>query len=341
MKKLLISLAVLAATVVGFTAAEAGKPGGGTTTPATNLIVGRPAKGMYCADPAKWIQAGYNGANGIYVWNNGTPIKAQNFDKNGYLITPSTGMTWKVTSTGQTGAMTITDATNKVYTATPTSARADIVGDINYNVEYTAEGKTFTGVIRRWNSDCDKCHATPPAHAIANKATTAGTSTCRNCHGLAEKMHTSHAARVSNNTSATACYSCHPSPCYSGVHINLNPVVDCVSCHGSLADSLTGNMWIPGQKGLPKCDNCHVAPYLQDTNIEFKSSTGHGRKSRGAQVLCIVCHNSMHMEQKPTGWGDAVNNCEKCHTVQPSAGNMSNTCGNCHVSSTNPHIVVK
>jgi hypothetical protein len=332
MKKILLTVALLATSFALVPTSEAGKPGG--TTPATNLIVGRPAKGMYCADPAKWIQAGYK----IYVWHDTTPIKAQNFDKNGYLITPSTGMTWEITNTNETGSMTIGDATNKVYTASPKSARADVVGDINYTVNYTAEGKTFTGVIRRWNSDCDTCHATPPAHAIANAGSN-GVSNCRNCHGLAEKLHTSHANRVSNNTSAAACYSCHPSPCYSGVHINVG--VDCVSCHGSLADALTGNMWIPGQKGLPKCDNCHVSPYVQDAGLEFKSSTGHGRKSRGAQVLCIVCHNSRHMEQLPTGWGDGINNCEKCHTVQPTATNMGNVCGNCHVSSLNPHVTQK
>lgn len=331
MKKLMVLMGLaVSALLLASVVYAGGKPPASTT----NMIVGRPAKGMYCADPVKWIQGGYK----IYVWGDATPIKAQDYDIEGYLLAPAAGVTWKVTNTGETGAMTLSDATNKIYTATPKSARADIVGDINYNVEYTADGKTFTGVIRRWNSDCDGCHATPPAHALAN-AGSAGVSTCRNCHGLAEKLHTSHANRVTNNTTAAACYSCHPSPCYSGVHVNFG--VDCVSCHGSLVDSLSGNMWIPGQKGLPKCDNCHVSPYVQNAGVEYKSSVGHGR-TRGAKNLCIVCHNSMHMEQKPTGWGDGVNNnCEKCHVSKPTTGNMGDVCGNCHVSSLNPHIVRK
>jgi hypothetical protein len=329
MKK--VTLATLAAVMVlSAVAAFAGR----LPAPTTNLIIGRPAKGMYCADPAGWNKQGYK----MYVWNDATPVKAQVYDADGHLLTPATGVTFKVTATGETGTMTLSDATNKVYTASPKSMRADLVGDFNYEITYTADGKTFTGVVRRWNSDCDGCHTVPPSHVQANKGTN-GVSTCRNCHALGDKMKRSHWNRVPNNTTDASCYSCHPSPCYSGVHVNFG--IGCVQCHGTLASAANGQMKVPGQLGFPKCDDCHVSPYVQNTNVEFKSSVGHGN-ARGAKNLCIVCHNSMHMEQKPTGFGDGVNNnCEKCHQNKPTNTNMGDVCGKCHVSSTNPHIVKK
>ncbi|MBI4685186.1 MAG: hypothetical protein HY755_08290 [Nitrospirae bacterium] len=343
--KILISLLVAASVIAGFTIAYAGKP----VPPPTNLIVGRPAKGMYCADPAGWINAGYK----IFVWSNGTPVKAQVFDAEGYVLLPSTGVTWKVTSTGQTGTMTIGDSTNKVYTATPTSLQAVMVYSGDSEITYTADGKTFTGVIRRWNAKCDGCHAVPPPHAIANQATTPGTSLCRNCHVLGAKMMSSHAYRVpsSEQTTSDGCYRCHPSPCYGGIHKDKfpNDPIGCVTCHGTLVDAANGIMKTPGQAGFPRCENCHTSlqnqpvPYAQNANTEFKSSVGHGRKRSGLpKVLCITCHNSMHMETKPTNWGDGVNNnCEVCHKNKTTDTNMGDICGTCHYSSTNPHYVTK
>lgn len=346
MKRAII-LSLAAVLTISASLAFAGKTPPG---PVTNLIVGRPAKGMYCADPAGWINRGYSGANGIYVWNNGTPVKAQIFSADGILQTPATGMTYTVPSTGQTGAMTLSDATNKVYTATPTSLGAtQIFAQVDTAINYTAEGKTFSGVIRRWNAKCDGCHQDPPAHAIANKATTPGTSTCRNCHALGDRMKTSHWNRVANNTTSDACYACHPSPCYSGIHQGKFPgdSIGCVSCHGDLTKAPLGQMKVPGQLGFPTCQDCHVSanrqpvPYATNTGVEYKNSVGHGRP-RAAKALCITCHNSMHMETKPTGWGDGVNNnCSKCHANMPAAGNMGPVCGNCHEHSLDPHLVIK
>lgn len=344
-KMIIVNLIVFVAVMAAFTIAYAGKPGGGT---ATNLIVGRPAKGMYCADPAGWINAGYK----IYVWGNGTPVKAQAFDAEGYALLPGTGITWRVPSTGQTGSMTVGDATNKVYTATPTSIRADMIFSGDTAIEYTADGKTFSGVVRRWNSKCDGCHSTPPPHALANAGSN-GTSLCRNCHVLGDKMMSSHAYRVPSNeqTTSDGCYRCHPGPCYSGVHKGKfpNDSIGCVTCHGTLVDAANGQGKFPGQLGYPRCENCHTSlanqpvPYAQNANTEFKNSVGHGRKRTTLpRVLCITCHNSMHMETKPTGWGDGVNNnCVVCHKNKATNTNMGTVCGNCHYSSTNPHYVTK
>lgn len=340
---LVILSSLVAVSLLGASEAFAGQ-----VVPTTNMIVGRPAKGMYCADPAGWINNGYR----VYVWSNATPVKAQAFDTEGYLLTPSTGITYQVEATGQTGAMTVGDATNKVYTATPTSMRADLVGEFNYQINYTADGKTFSGVVRRWNAKCDGCHATPPAHALANQATTPGVSLCRNCHALGEIMMRSHALRVpaSEQTTSAACYRCHPGPCYSGVHLNKfpNDSIGCVTCHGTMIDAANGRMKVPGQLGFPKCQDCHVSdpnqtfPYATNPNVEFKSSVAHGRERRGARVLCIVCHNSMHMEEKPQGWGDGLNNnCVKCHVNKPTDKNMGPVCSNCHVSASDPHWVRK
>ncbi|MBC8018475.1 MAG: hypothetical protein H7X83_08160 [Verrucomicrobia bacterium] len=349
MKKFSVVMSLFVAAALLVTSAYAGKPGGGTA--ATNLIVGRPAKGMYCADPAGWIRSGYSGANGIYVWNNGTPVKAQDLNADGLLILPSTGITYNIPSTGQSGTMTIGDAANKVYIATPNTIAADKIFTGDTAINYTAEGKTFSGVVRRWNSSCDGCHALPPAHAIANKATTPGTSLCRNCHILGMKLHTSHALRVpaGEKTTSDACYRCHPSPCYSGIHTGKFPgdSIGCISCHGSLVDAEAGNMKIPGQLGFPKCEGCHTSvpnqpvPYANNAGNEYKDSVGHGRP-RAAKALCITCHNSMHMETKPMSWGDGVNNnCQVCHKNMPTANNMGPNCANCHVNSFNPHLVIK
>ena len=343
-----VILGAVAALSIAASVAYAGKPGGGGTV-TTNLIVGRPAKGMYCADPAGWISGGYSGANGIYVWSNATPVKAQDFSADGILQAPATGMTYSIPSTGQTGPLAITDAANKVFTASPTSVAADKIYSGDTAIDYTAEGKTFPGVIRRWNAVCDTCHTTPPNHAIVNKATTPGVSLCRNCHALGDRMKTSHWDRVPNNTTSDACYSCHPSPCYSGIHQGKFPgdSIGCISCHGDLTLAASGQMKVPGQLGFPTCQDCHVSanrqpvPYATNTGKEYKDSVGHGRP-KAAKALCITCHNSMHMETKPVSWGDGVNNnCEKCHANMPAAGNMGDVCGNCHDHSFDPHLVTK
>lgn len=354
MKKfiLFVSLILVVSLVVGYTIADAGKPGGGGSG-ATNLIVGRPAKGMYCADPAGWINQGYR----IYVWGNATPIKAQAFDAEGYLLTTPT-ITWTVQGTGQTGTMTITDAINKVYTASPTSLTAVSIFTGDSNITYSADGKNFSGVIRRWNSKCDGCHSVPPPHAIQN-AGSAGASTCRNaaCHQyFGAKMMQSHAYRVPANeqTTSDGCYRCHPGPCYSGIHLGKfpNDSIGCVTCHGTEIDAANGQMKVPGQLGFPTCQDCHVSgdprtqpvPYATNTGVEYKSSVGHGRKrSDLPKVLCITCHNSMHMEENPlTKWGTTTNNnCDKCHKNKPTNVNMGPVCGNCHENSFNPHFVIK
>ncbi|OGW47360.1 MAG: hypothetical protein A2078_14990 [Nitrospirae bacterium GWC2_57_9] len=350
-KHISIAVAVIAVAVISIFMVSDGLAAGGKVTPTTNLIVGRPAKGMYCADPAGWINQGYK----VYVWGDATPVKAQVFDANGILITPATGVSFTIPGTGQTGAMTMTDTANKVYTASPTSLRADMLFTGDSIIRYTADGKTFDGVVRRWNSKCDGCHATPPAHALAN-AGSAGNSTCRStaCHAdFGALMMQSHGYRVpvAEQTTSEGCYRCHPSPCYSGIHKDKfpNDSIGCVTCHGTMIDAANGQMKVPGQLGFPTCQDCHVSadprvqpvPYATNTGVQYKSSVGHGR-TRAAKALCITCHNSMHMETKPTAWGDGVNNnCSKCHQNMPSAGNMGPVCGNCHENSFDPHLVIK
>jgi len=345
-----ITLLLVVSLVIDYSIAEAGKP---VPPPPTgpNIIIGRPAKGMYCADPAGWINQGYK----IFVWGNATPVKAQAFDNWGFLMTPT--ITWTVQGTGETGTMTLgttaLEIANKIQVATPKSARADMIFTGDTNITYTSGGTSFSGVIRRWNSDCDGCHNVPPAHAIQNAGAN-GVSTCRStaCHAdFGDKMMVSHAYRVPVNeqTTSAGCYRCHPSPCYGGIHAGKfpNDSIGCVTCHGTLVDGAMGNAKWPGQAaGFPKCENCHVSanrqpvPYAVGSE-QYKNAVGHGRRN-SSKALCITCHNSMHMETKPTGWGlTADNNCSKCHKNMPAEGNMGPVCGNCHVSSINPHIVEK
>lgn len=348
--RILVLLLVLVSVIATLVIAEAGKPLPPPPT-APNLVVGRPAKGMYCADPAGWINAGYK----IFVWGNATPVKAQAIDDWGFLISPN--ITWTVQGTGETGTMTAgttaIEIDNKIFVATPKSARADMIFTGDTNITYSADGKSFSGVIRRWNSKCDGCHSVPPPHALANAATTPGVSTCRStaCHAdFGSKMMQSHAYRVTvaEQTTSDGCYRCHPSPCYGGIHKDKfpNDAIGCVTCHGSLADGAVGQGKWPGQLGFPKCEDCHVSvnrqpvPYAVGAE-QYKNAVGHGRL-RSAKALCITCHNSMHMETKPMSWGDGVNNnCQVCHKNMPAEGNMGPVCGNCHVDSFNPHLVIK
>ncbi len=337
---------IVASLVIGSALVEAGKPAPQPTS-STNLVVGRPAKGMYCADPAGWIKAGYR----IFVWGNATPVKAQALDKDGHMINPSTGISWTVQGTNETGTMSIIDSANKVYGASPKSLAATNLFTGDSNITYTADGKSFPGVIRRWNSTCDGCHAAPPPHALQNAGSN-GNSTCRTCHAdFGALMMKSHAHRVpvSEQTTSAGCYRCHPSPCYGGIHKDKfpNDSIGCVTCHGDMIDAANGRMKVPGQLGYPKCQDCHTSarrqpiPYATNSGVEFKSSVGHG-KSNAAKVLCITCHNSMHMETKPMSWGDGRNNnCTVCHVNQPAANNMGIVCGNCHVNSFDPHLVQK
>ena len=139
------------------------------------------------------------------------------------------------------GTMQLTDTTNKVYTASPNSLRADMIFTGDSNITVTADGKTFPGVIRRWNSSCDGCHNVPPAHALQNAGSN-GASTCRPARmpcRIRQQDDVSHAYRVPSNeqTTSAGCYRCHPSPCYGGIHAGKfpNDSIGCVTCHGTLA----------------------------------------------------------------------------------------------------------
>jgi hypothetical protein len=166
-------------------------------------------------------------------------------------------------------------------------------------------------------------------------------------------MMQSHGYRVpvAEQTTSEGCYRCHPSPCYSGIHQNKfpNDAIGCVTCHGTMIDAANGQMKVPGQLGFPTCQDCHISaqgqpvPYATNTGVQYKSSVGHGRARTGLpKVLCITCHNSMHMETKPMTWGDGVNNnCQVCHKNKPTNTNMGPVCGNCHDNSFDPHWVTK
>ncbi len=281
-----------------------------TDLPTAQLVLANPDYGMYCWDPIGWLDGGYN----VGIWCSKIPIRAQSFDKRGRLL--SNAPSFSVDPTGETGIMSILDSANSLYRGLiNASAQAD------YLVRVTVDTASTLTVAKRRYSTCDACHPEPPGH-IGISLTWGN---CHECHDLGIKMH-KHAYKA--GIAVDNCYKCHPSGCLSGAHGQLN--IWCTSCHGSLKDAYLGKMKLSGQLGKPQCADCHDSLHSEPGNALFVDSAGHGG------VWCINCHGATHIElAQPVG----LNNCRKCHTVQPKISWMGPNCALCHGSSYSPHLV--
>ena len=157
---------------------------------------------------------------------------------------------------------------------------------------------------------------------------------------------------LSDSTSKSACYSCHPgqsTQCLRGVMGSNN--IECQNCHGTIQQ--VGDIHRMGWLNEPQCDSCHqnrkryttvfknddiksgILREVLDTTFStnqdipinntslYKMSHGHGK------LQCSACHGSTHAiypsSQKEDnlqsiafqGYSGTISDCSACHKTMP------------------------
>jgi hypothetical protein len=97
--------------------------------------------------------------------------------------------------------------------------------------------------------------------------------------------------------------------------------MDCISCHGTLAQvAQNPNPWL----NEPRCDTCHNDGKHQQNSALYRFSSGHGG------IYCEACHDSTHAIAQSTQPRDAIkfivlqghtgtlDSCLVCHTAVPT-----------------------
>ncbi len=276
--------------------------------------------GEYYGDPARWVSAGYN----VRVWDRNVEIKAQAVDANGKKIAGA--FQHSITSTGEFGILDMIDAQNLAY-------QKSLFLPLGENHAYTVSlnGSTSNGTIYSSAAKCDTCHQRPPGH-IANQSTW---GKCGTCHNLSNVTH-KHAFKFGTTFQ---CYSCHSSDTSNSADVHSTAInslgyagLTCVTCHGDLSETQNNTFNTEAMAGLPSCTSCHDNNHGKPVaGVSFSDSVGHGG------MLCISCHGSPHKIQKPVNLGtNGVNNCSGCHS---NVTHGSPSCGQCHGSSWDPHLV--
>jgi hypothetical protein len=199
----------------------------------------------------------------------------------------------------------------------------------NYAYTVTSNGSTANGTIYSIAAKCDACHTKPEGH-IADRSTWGN---CRSCHNLSNVTH----KHIYKFGATFQCYACHtPDGLNPDIHSTLTNSsgytgFTCVDCHGDLSMTQNNTFKTAAMAGLPKCADCHDRNHSEPAGISFSDSVGHGG------ILCISCHNSPHRVQQSMNLGlSGVNNCSGCH---PNATHGGASCGDCHGSSWDPHLV--
>ena len=199
----------------------------------------------------------------------------------------------------------------------------------NYAYTVTVNGATANGTLYSVPAKCDSCHRRPEGH-IADRSTWGD---CGSCHNLSNVTH----KHLYKYGATFQCYSCHSSDSANAdVHSTVTndagyTGLTCTTCHGDLSATQNNTFKTAGMAGLPSCASCHDASHSPPAGVSFAKAVGHGG------MLCISCHGPSHRIQKPANLGiSGSNNCSSCHT-RVSHGSIS--CGECHVSSWDPHLV--
>jgi len=135
---------------------------------------------------------------------------------------------------------------------------------------------------------------------------------------LSNAMHNRHKDEVPSTLDG--CYNCHPGPstrCLRDV-MSSRFSMDCISCHGTLAQvAQNPNPWL----NEPRCDNCHSSGNFYQDQPLYRFSKAHGG------IYCEACHDSTHAIAPSTQPRDAI----KFIALQGHAGTLD-TCTVCHAS---------
>ena len=136
---------------------------------------------------------------------------------------------------------------------------------------------------------------------------------------LSNAMHNRHKEEVPSTLDG--CYNCHPGPttrCLRDV-MSSRFSMDCISCHGTLAQvAQNPNPWL----NEPRCDTCHNSGNFNQNQPLYRFSKGHGG------IYCEACHDSTHAIAQSTQPRDAL----KFIALQGHAGTLD-TCTVCHTFS--------
>ncbi|MGA1870870.1 MAG: hypothetical protein ACMUJM_20225 [bacterium] len=321
--------AALLITVNSYAQSPEGDEKKGTALNPTNLY-GADEKGMFYSDPVTWIRNNYN----ILIFDSTYSIRAQVFDQNGYTMNET--IHYDVPGRfRQRGNMVLFNSVYKCQRATVERPRAIFNSANRINIQAGGVRQTIIVHVAPIRCDSFECHPlNPPRHVLEKKSNDGVQSRCDRCHDLAIKIHPLHYKKVAND--GTGCFKCHPqSGCQIGLNFEdaYNPHRNktCIDCHGTLYDSVNGSFRAKGQRGLPRCSNCHGEEYAYLKENTFKDAYGHGG------VACINCHSSTYLGNHTT---IGYNSCATaCHTTQPSDNKMGPDCGRCHNSSVAPHQV--
>ena len=199
---------------------------------------------------------------------------------------------------------------------------------------------TFSPIINAAAAPvCTDCHTSPskygiPAfdsHTTRHDGHIAVSNECASCHGSADIIGTTHKG---------SCGSCHSSTRAPVPTVIANAVanpalaVDCVSCHGTLAQkhSINSHKTTSGTSTITEtagCASCHTTLNNSLAGIEAV----HNTPKNGAGA-CATCHNSPRADVQALIAARQSVTCTSCHTghVFNDIHSISETAGciSCH-----------
>lgn len=189
-------------------------------------------------------------------------------------------------------------------------------------------------------AECMVCHAVGQQKIVA-KDTIDMSSSCYKCHRedldflvpVSKQVHIYHEGNASilpgypkevdyslrHKEILGDCSTCHVydmsrpptcTKCHSGDHVNSKKGVDCLNCHGKLADLFrhgTINLETHNIFGNESCDMCHSSD-----KISLELANGNRISITQSSKLCKQCHSGTY-EKWVNGGHVADTECVVCH----------------------------
>ena len=210
-------------------------------------------------------------------------------------------------------------------------------------------------------------NGTPVLCASCHSSNALATSGYFGVRSLTHALHTAHSpvkdpttqVALGDTNNRSACYMCHPgstTQCLRGamgnpVDANGNALMDCQSCHGTMAQ--VGNLNRTGWLSQPNCQSCHHDGQRELVGVDangipkawadqrfatnantpangfslFRFSKGHGG------LDCESCHGATHAIYPSShsqdnaqsldlqGHAGTVSECSTCHATVPNTAN--------------------